>query len=131
MDIRLNIEMRCVCARRRNDAAYQRHRRRSVTGRHAIIIHRRHMEYRRSPFPRFEARPGHPLMFSKAATLNQNIASWNTAKVSSLRCFYVQQDVMHANPKSSAGCVHVERKQCTIEGRWGSLASLSSKSLDR
>ena len=37
MDIRLNIEMRC--ARRRNGAAYQHYRRRSVTGRHAIIIH--------------------------------------------------------------------------------------------
>ena len=46
MDIRLNIGMRC--GRRQNDAAYQRHRRRSVTGRHAIIIHRRHMEYQRS-----------------------------------------------------------------------------------
>jgi hypothetical protein len=46
VDIRLNIEMRC--ARRRNGAAYQHYRRRSVTGRHAIIIHRRHMEYRRS-----------------------------------------------------------------------------------
>ena len=31
-----------------NDAAYQRYRRRSVTGRHAILIHRRHMEYQRS-----------------------------------------------------------------------------------
>jgi hypothetical protein len=36
------------CARRQNDAAYQRYRRRSVTGRHAILIHRRHMEYQRS-----------------------------------------------------------------------------------
>jgi hypothetical protein len=46
MDIRLKIKMRC--ARRQNDAAYQRYRRRSVTGRHAILIHRRHMEYQRS-----------------------------------------------------------------------------------
>ena len=46
MYIRLNIGMRC--GRRQNDAAYQRHRRRCVTGRHAIIIHRRHMEYQRS-----------------------------------------------------------------------------------
>ena len=43
MTIRPNIEMRC--GRRQNDAAYQRHRRRSVTGRHPIIIHRPHMEY--------------------------------------------------------------------------------------
>ena len=46
MDIRLKIKMRC--ARRQNDATYQRYRRRSVTGRHAILIHRRHMEYQRS-----------------------------------------------------------------------------------
>ena len=36
------------CARRQNDAAYQHYRRRSVSGRHAIIIHRRHMDYQRS-----------------------------------------------------------------------------------
>jgi hypothetical protein len=46
MDIHLNVEMRC--GRRQNDAAYQRHRRRAVTGRYAIIIHRPHMEYQRS-----------------------------------------------------------------------------------
>jgi hypothetical protein len=40
--IRLNIELRC--ARRRNGAAYQNYRRRSVTGGHAIILHPRHME---------------------------------------------------------------------------------------
>ena len=37
IDIRLNIEMRC--GRWRNGEAYQHYRRRSVTGRHAIIIH--------------------------------------------------------------------------------------------
>ena len=46
MDIRLNIKMRC--SRRRNGAAYQHYRLRSVTARHVIIIHRRHMENRRS-----------------------------------------------------------------------------------
>ena len=30
-----------------NEAAYQRYRRRSVIGRHAITIHRRHMKYQR------------------------------------------------------------------------------------
>ena len=44
--IRLNIEMRC--ARRQNDAAYQHYRRRSVSGRHAIIIHRRQVQHQSS-----------------------------------------------------------------------------------
>ena len=46
MHIRLNIEMRC--ARRQNDAAYQQYRRRSVSGRHAIIIHRRQVQHQSS-----------------------------------------------------------------------------------
>ena len=35
-------------AKRRNDAAYQHRRLRSLTGGHSIIIHRRHMEHQRS-----------------------------------------------------------------------------------
>ena len=35
-------------AKRRNDAAYQHRRLRSLTGGHSVIIHRRHMEYQRS-----------------------------------------------------------------------------------
>ena len=46
MHIRLNIEMRC--ARRQNDAAYQQYRRRSVSGRHAIINHRRQVQHQSS-----------------------------------------------------------------------------------
>ena len=41
-------EHRDAVRQTQNDAAYQRYRRRSVTGRHAILIHRRHMEYQRS-----------------------------------------------------------------------------------
>ena len=36
------------CARRQNDAAYQQYRRRSVSGRHAIIIHRRQVQHQSS-----------------------------------------------------------------------------------
>ena len=36
------------CARRQNDAAYQHYRRRSVSGRHAIIIHRRQVQHQSS-----------------------------------------------------------------------------------
>ena len=36
------------CARRQNDAAYQQYRRRSVSGRYAIIIHRRQVQHQSS-----------------------------------------------------------------------------------
>ena len=68
---------------------------------------------RRSPFPYVKRVKGTVRVLKRAA-----------------RC-----DARHRNPESSAACVHVEHgslgKQCTIVGRWGSLASLSSKSLDR
>jgi hypothetical protein len=42
------IEMRLGRAKRRNGAAYQHRRRRSLTGGHAVIAHGRRMEYQRS-----------------------------------------------------------------------------------
>ncbi len=91
MDIRLNIEMRC--ARRRNGAAYQHYRRRSVTGRHAIIIHRRHMEYQRSR--------GHipnALDCKAAAESSSDRASFPVKRERSAHVegVYVQRDVLRA-----------------------------------
>jgi hypothetical protein len=99
MGIRLNIEMRC--ARRQNDAAYQRYRRRSVTGRHAITIHRRHMEYQhsRGMFLRFGCKAAAESWSDRASFPDK----WEQAPREG---FKMQR--MFVNPKSSAGCVHVE-----------------------
>ena len=91
MDIRLNIGMRC--GRRQNDAAYQRHRRRSVTGRHAIIIHRRHMEYQRS-----RGHVPNALDCKAAAESSSDRASFPVKRERSAQVegFYVQRDVLRA-----------------------------------
>ena len=91
MDIRLNIEMRC--ARRQNGAAYQRHRHRSVTGRHAIIIHRRHMEYQRS-----RGHVPHALDCKAASESSSDRASFPGKRGEAPMCggVYVQRDVMRA-----------------------------------
>ena len=91
MDIRLNIGMRC--GRRQNDAAYQRHRRRSVTGRHAIIIHRRHMEYQRS-----RGHVPNALDCKAAAESSSDRASFPVKRERSAHVegFYVQRDVLRA-----------------------------------
>ena len=91
MNIRLNIGMRC--GRRQNDAAYQRHRRRSVTGRHAIIIHRRHMEYQRS-----RRHVPNALDCKAAAESSSDRASFPVKRERSAHVegFYVQRDVLRA-----------------------------------
>jgi hypothetical protein len=90
MDIRLNIGMRC--GRRQNDAAYQRHRRRSVTGRHAIIIHRRHMEHQRS-----RRHVPNALDCKAAAESSSDRASFPVKGASTHEeGFYVQRDVLRA-----------------------------------
>ena len=91
MDIRLNIEMRC--ARRQNGAAYQRHCHRSVIGRHAIIIHRRHMEYQRS-----RGHVPHALDCKAASESSSDRASFPGKRGEAPMCggVYVQRDVMRA-----------------------------------
>ena len=91
MDIRLNIEMRC--ARRQNDAAYHHHRRRSVPDRHAIIIHRRHMEYQRS-----RGHVPHALDCKAASESSSDRASFPGKRGEAPMCggVYVQRDVMRA-----------------------------------
>ena len=52
LDMRIHINVHQVIAmrraKRRNGAAYQHRRRRSLTGGHAVIAHGRRMEYQRS-----------------------------------------------------------------------------------
>jgi hypothetical protein len=94
MDIRLKIKMRC--ARRQNDAAYQRYRRLSVTGRHAILIHRRHMEYQRARgmFLRFGV-AGQPLSHGPIV-LRSPVGS----EAPMAEEFYGQRDVTHQQSRA-------------------------------
>ena len=105
MDIRLNIEVRC--ARRQNDAAYHHHRRRSVPDRHAIIIHRRHMEYQRS-----RGHVPYALDCKAAAESSSDRASFPGKRERSAHGERVIRaagcDAHHRNSKSSAGYIHVE-----------------------
>jgi hypothetical protein len=81
------------CARRQNGAAYQRHCHRSVTGRHAIIIHRRHMEYQRS-----RGHVPHALDCKAASESSSDRASFPGKRGEAPMCggVYVQRDVMRA-----------------------------------
>jgi hypothetical protein len=81
------------CGRRQNDAAYQRHRRRSVTGRHPIIIHRPHMEYQCS-----RGHVPYALDCTAAAESWSDRASFpgKRERIAMRRFCLVQRDVMRA-----------------------------------